>query len=155
MAAANCIVVANAAFSVVAATPPIPASLGQVRVARDVANDEMPDNTRTSDKMSQTARHTPGFPPKAQRGSRHHQGFVLARRFFEARRRSSNASFWNLASAMQFPGASRREARQGSNVHTSERHCNAAGDAERRQAAPRSPVCHRATADADYSRDSL
>ena len=54
--------VANVAFSVVAATPSIPTPLGRVRVARDVANDDMQDNTRTSDEMSQTARHTPGFP---------------------------------------------------------------------------------------------
>ena len=52
---------ANATFSVIAASPSIPTSLGQVRVARDVANDEMHDNTRTSDEMLQTARHTPGF----------------------------------------------------------------------------------------------
>ena len=57
--------VANAAVGVVAATPSIPTPLGQVRVARDVVNDEIQDNTRTSDEMSQTARHTPGFPPKA------------------------------------------------------------------------------------------
>jgi hypothetical protein len=63
-AAANCIVVANAAFSVVAATPSILTPLGQVRVARDIANDEKLDNTRTSDEMSQTDRHTPGFPPR-------------------------------------------------------------------------------------------
>jgi hypothetical protein len=41
-------VVANAAFTVIAATPSIPTPLGQVRVARDVVNDDMQDNARTS-----------------------------------------------------------------------------------------------------------
>ena len=54
--------VANAAVGVVAATPSIPTPLGQVRVARDIDNDEKLDNTRTSDEISQTDRHTPGFP---------------------------------------------------------------------------------------------
>ena len=44
-------VVANAAFTVIAATPSIPTPLGQVRVARDVVNDDMQDNARTSHEM--------------------------------------------------------------------------------------------------------
>ena len=82
--------VANVAFSVVAATPSIPTSLGQVRVARDVANDEMQGNTRASDEMSQTARHTPGFPRR--RSARVHitkalsslaDSLTVRRRFFQ------------------------------------------------------------------------
>jgi hypothetical protein len=135
--------------------PSIPTPLGQVRVARDVANDEIQDNTRASDEMSQTDRHTPGFPRR--RSAKVHitkalsslaDSLTVRRRFLQhiVRELGEHDAILRCESARGKTKEQRsheRKTPQRGQRRGTEPTCTAPH------------VCHRAMAEADCSRDNV
>jgi hypothetical protein len=150
---ASCIVVANAAFTVLAATPSIPTPRGRARVGRDVVNDERQDNTRTSLEMvADCSSHGRVLVKACARGGHITKALSSFADVLKARSLFIQDIVRDLG---QHDAVGRCKSARGKRTErrSYERQTpQPDSDAKRIQPAPRPAVCHRAMAEADCSR---